>query len=69
MGILTEAMDYEDESGLIFRSLRGKPLSDATLGKLLRDKGIDCVPHGFRSNFSANGAPNVPMHRASSPKW
>lgn len=30
---------------------RGKPLSDMTLTKALRDMGVDAVPHGFRSTF------------------
>ena len=29
----------------------GKPLSDATLSKLLRELGIPAVPHGFQSSF------------------
>ena len=28
-----------------------KPISDSTLSKLLRELGIDAVPHGFRSTF------------------
>ena len=30
---------------------QGKPLSDMTLSKLMRDLGLDGVPHGFRSSF------------------
>ena len=30
---------------------RGKPLSDMTLTKALRDMAVDAVPHGFRSTF------------------
>ena len=30
---------------------RGKPLSDMTLTKVLRDMEVDAVPHGFRSTF------------------
>lgn len=29
----------------------GKPLSDMTLSKLLKELGIAAVPHGFRSSF------------------
>jgi integrase len=32
-------------------SARAKPLSDMTLTKVLRDMGVDAVPHGFRSTF------------------
>ena len=37
--------------GLVFRSLRGKPLSNTTLSKLIKELGIAAVPHGFRSSF------------------
>ena len=40
-----------DGSGLVFPSARGRPLSDATLSKMVRDLGIPAVPHGFRSSF------------------
>jgi integrase len=41
-----------NRSGLVFEGMaRGKPLSDMTLTKLLRDAGIDATPHGFRSSF------------------
>ena len=50
--ILHEARQQVSESGtLIFPSQRGKPLSDMTLSKLVREQGIDAVPHGFRSSF------------------
>ena len=51
LAILAEADDLADASGLIFPSPRGKPLSDATLSKLIRELGINAVPHGFRSSF------------------
>ena len=38
-------------SGLVFPSARGRPLSDATISKMVRDLGIGAVPHGFRSSF------------------
>ena len=37
--------------GLIFPSVTGKALSDATLSKLARTQRIQAVPHGFRSSF------------------
>ena len=49
--VLREVGKYADGSGLIFPSMRGKPLSDNTLSKLLRDLGVHGVPHGFRSSF------------------
>ena len=49
--ILDEALDCADGSNLLFPSVTGKPLSNATMGKLLRETGIDCVPHGMRTSF------------------
>ena len=40
-----------DGLGLIFPSQRGKPLTDSTISKLLRENNIGCVPHGMRSSF------------------
>ncbi|MCY3810325.1 MAG: tyrosine-type recombinase/integrase [Gammaproteobacteria bacterium] len=39
------------QNELVFPSARGRRMSDNTLSKLLRDLGIDAVPHGFRSSF------------------
>ena len=36
---------------LVFPSATGRPMSDATLSKLVRELGIEAVPHGFRSSF------------------
>ena len=50
--ILNEADKLKSESDFIFSNLNtGKPLSDATLSKLVRELKIKCVPHGFRSSF------------------
>jgi integrase len=38
-------------SQLLFPSKGGKPLSNMTLTKVLRDMGVEAVPHGFRSSF------------------
>ena len=43
-------------NGLVFPSVRGRVISDATIGKLLRQRGINAVPHGFRSSFRDWGA-------------
>ena len=52
LAILDEARSLDDGSGLVFPGTRvGKPLSDMTLSKLMRDLGLDAVPHGFRSSF------------------
>ena len=39
------------QSELVFPSATGRPMSDATLSKLVRELGIEAVPHGFRSSF------------------
>ena len=50
--ILDEARVLGDDIGLVFPGTRiGKPLSDATMSKLMRSLGMDAVPHGFRSAF------------------
>ena len=55
LAILEQAWAMEDGSGLIFPSpLRaGRPLSDMTLTKILRDQGLAAraTMHGFRSAF------------------
>lgn len=51
MQILAEAREMADGSGLILPSARGRPPSDNTLSKLLREQGIRAVVHGFRSSF------------------
>ena len=49
--VLGEAEGFADGSGLVFPSPSGKQLSDSTLSKLLRELGVQAVPHGFRSSF------------------
>lgn len=50
--ILEEAKLIDDGSGLVFPSARfGKPLSDATLAKLIKELGFDATAHGFRTSF------------------
>ncbi len=53
MALLEQARLLHDGSGLIFPSptRHGRPLSDATLTKLIRERGVDAVVHGFRSSF------------------
>lgn len=68
--ILAEARALEDSSGLIFPGTRkGKPLSDMTLTKLMRELGLNAVPHGFRSSFrdwaaECTNAPHAVMEAA-----
>ena len=49
--VLHRARALSDYDGLIFPSVTGRMLSDSTVSKLLRETGIDAVPHGFRSSF------------------
>ena len=49
--VVREAADLFGGSGLVFPSTTGKVLSDSTVSKLLRELGIEAVPHGFRSSF------------------
>ena len=50
--LLHEARGIADGSGLVFPTTSsGRPLSQSTLSKLLRDLSIPCVPHGFRTSF------------------
>lgn len=49
--VLARARKLADGTGLVFPSVSGRVLSDSTLSKLLRELGIDAVPHGFRSTF------------------
>ena len=49
--LLRTASTLRNDSALLFPSPRGKPLSDMTLSKLLKEQGVQAVPHGFRSSF------------------
>ena len=49
--VLTAAKRLPDSARLLFPSANGREISNATMGKLLRENGIDAVPHGFRSSF------------------
>ena len=55
LAVLERAQPLRDASGLVFPSPRklGRPLSDMTLTKLLRDTGLadQATVHGFRSSF------------------
>ena len=52
LAVLEKARELGGGSGLVFPSTRrGKPLSDNTISKLMREQGINCVPHGLRSSF------------------
>ncbi len=47
---------YEGQEFIFAGAKRGRPLSDMTLLKAMRDMGLESVPHGFRSSFRDWGA-------------
>ncbi len=50
--VLTRARALGDGSGLVFEGMRyGKPISDMTLLKLVKELGYDVHVHGFRTSF------------------
>jgi integrase len=53
MAVLEKARRYQlNSTNLVFPGIiKGKPLSDMTLAKVLRDMELPFVPHGFRSTF------------------
>jgi integrase len=51
LAVLAEAEKLRDASGLIFPSASGKPLSDMTLSKLIKELGFEADVHGFRTSF------------------
>ena len=52
LGVLAEAAKLSDGSGLLFPGVRrGRPISENTHAKLLRELGFEAVTHGFRSSF------------------
>ncbi len=53
VAVLREAEDLREEgSDLVFPGVRkGKPLTDSTLSKTLRQAGVGMVPHGVRAMF------------------
>ena len=51
VAVLREARERFSGDGLVFPSKTGRPPSDSTVSKLIRELGIAAVPHGFRSSF------------------
>ena len=51
LAIIDDARQYSDGTGLVFPSPTGRTLSDMTMSKLVKELGIEAVPHGFRSSF------------------
>ncbi|MCY4565423.1 MAG: tyrosine-type recombinase/integrase [Gammaproteobacteria bacterium] len=63
MAVLAEARQIADHTGLLFPSVTGKAMSDATLSKLLKENHVGAVPHGFRSSFRDWAAEKTGYHR------
>ena len=63
MAVLAEAQAISDHTGLVFPSVTGKPMSDSTLSKLLKENNVGAVPHGFRSSFRDWAAERTSFHR------
>ena len=61
--VLDDARAIADPGGLVFPSVTGRPMSDSTLSKLLRENGVAAVPHGFRSSFRDWAAECTPFAR------
>lgn len=52
VALLKEARAHDDGSGLVFPgSRKGRPISDMTLSKLVKELGFDADVHGFRTSF------------------
>ena len=49
--VLDDARELADAGRWLFPSPTGRALHQSTLSGLMRDLGIDAVPHGFRSSF------------------
>ena len=47
LALLNDAKQSGGGSPLLFPSTRGNPLSDATISKLVRENGINGVPHAI----------------------
>ncbi|MCV2868290.1 hypothetical protein OEW28_06570 [Defluviimonas sp. WL0002] len=65
--ILQAARNLSDGSGFVFSGTKhGKPLSDMTLSKLVKELGFDADVHGFRTSFGtwAQARTNVPREVA-----
>lgn len=65
LDVLRRAREFEGASGLVFPSVRGKVMSDATMSKLLRENGIEGTPHGMRSSFKVWADEHDVDHRVS----
>ena len=70
VAVLEQAAELSEDGGLVFPGTRpGKPLSENTHSKLLRELGLATFTHGFRSSFrdwaaEQTNAPHAVMEAA-----
>ena len=66
LAVLREARERTGGDGLVFPAKRGGSMSDMTISKLVKERGIAAVPHGFRSSFRdwAAECTNIPREVA-----
>ena len=68
--VLAAAAELSDESGVVFPGMRpGRPLSENTHAKLLRELGFDAVTHEFRSRFRDYAAERTHAPHAVMEAW
>ena len=51
LAVLARAREYANGSGLVFPGPSGRAVASTAYSDLLKENGIGCVPHGFRSSF------------------
>ena len=51
LSVLDQAAELAASGGLVFPSATRRMLSQSGMPKLLRQLGVDAVPHGIRSSF------------------
>lgn len=60
---IAETSEPSKPETLLLPNGKGKPMSDMTISKVMRDAGLSAVPHGFRSSFrdwAAEQHPEIP---------
>lgn len=60
---IAEISDSSKPETLLLPNKKGKPISDMTISKVMRDASLPYVPHGFRSSFrdwAAEQHPEIP---------
>ena len=51
LAVLARAREYANGSGLVFPGPSGRAVASTAYSDLLKENGVGCVPHGFRSSF------------------